>query len=67
MKLPWDQRRKMLRAAGSDVDSAILARPEFERVPDILAGKTPEDAKKRLKDGQKRYNDELEVSPRQDR
>lgn len=64
MQLPWEQRRKMLlEASGKDVDSVILARPEYAGVPKLLGGKTPEDAKKRLKEQQKRYNDELKMLP----
>lgn len=64
MQLPWEQRRKMLlEASGKDVDSVILARPEFAGVPQLLNGKTPEDTKKRLKEQQKRYNDELKLLP----
>ncbi len=64
MQLPWEQRRKMLlEASGKDVDSVILARPEFAGVPQLLNGKTPEDTKKRLKEQQKRFNDELKLLP----
>ena len=64
MLLPWEQRRKMLlEASGKDVDSVILARPEFAGVPQLLNGKTPEDTKKRLKEQQKRFNDELKLLP----
>ncbi len=64
MQLPWEQRRKMLlEASGKDVDSVILARPEFAGVPSLLNGKSPEDTKKRLKEQQKRFNDELKLLP----
>lgn len=64
MKLPWQNRRKtLLKASGSDVDGQLLARQEFAGVPDILQGKTPEDAKKRLQEQRKRANSELEAIP----
>ena len=64
MQLPWEQRRKMLlEASGKDVDSVILARPEFAGVSALLNGKTPEDTKKRLKEQQKRHNDDLKMLP----
>ena len=64
MQLPWEQRRRMLlEASGKDVDSLILARPEFAGVPQLLNGKSPEDTKKRLKDQQKKHNEELKMLP----
>ena len=64
MQLPWEQRRRMLlEASGKDVDSLILGRPEFAGVPPLLNGKSPEDTKKRLKDQQKKHNDELKMLP----
>lgn len=64
MQLPWEQRRRMLlEASGKDVDSSIQARPQFAGIPHILNGKSPEDAKKRLKDQQKKHNDELKLLP----
>ena len=64
MKIPWEQRRRILvDAAGGNAEAEILARPEFSSMLDILQGKTPEDAKKRLADQLKRVQTELDAIP----
>ncbi len=64
MTLPWEQRRRYLvDAAGGDADAEIMARPEFAGMEEILLGKSPEDAKKRLSDQLKRVKAELDVVP----
>lgn len=64
MRLPWDQQRKYLvEASGIDVDAEILSRDEFIGVPDVLEGKSPEDARKRIRDQRKRFNDTLKSIP----
>lgn len=64
MRKHWKDRRKMLvDAAGGGAEAEIMARPEFAEVEDILAGKTVEDAKKRLADQRKRIASELDMIP----
>ncbi len=64
MRLHWTERRKQLVAlAGKNPDAELLTCPEFAGVADILAGGTPEDAKKRLQGQQKRLNDQLNQIP----
>ena len=64
MTRPWEQRRRYLvDAAGGSADEEILARPEFSSVPDILQGKRPEEAKKRLRDQLKRVQSDLDSIP----
>lgn len=64
MNIPWEKRRKFLvDAAGGNADAEIQARPEFENISDILQGKSPEDAKKRLLEQQKRVQAELDGIP----
>ena len=64
MELPWERRRRYLvDAAGGSADEEILAQPEFASVPEILQGKTAEEAKKRLRDQLKRVKTELDAIP----
>ena len=64
MGIPWEQRRRFLvDAAGGNAEAELLSRPEFAALPDILQGKSPEDAKKRLADQLKRVQDELNAIP----
>ena len=64
MTRPWEQRRRYLvDAAGGSADEEILARPEFASIPDILQGKRPEEAKKRLRDQLKRVQVDLDSIP----
>lgn len=64
MNIPWEKRRKFLvDAAGGNADAEIQARPEFENIGNILQGKSPEDAKKRLQEQQKRVQAELDGIP----
>ena len=64
MTIPWEQRRRFLvDAAGGNAEAEILARPEFAGIQEILQGKPPEDAKKRLSEQLKRVNTELDAVP----
>ena len=64
MGIPWEQRRRYLvDAAGGNAEAELLNRPEFAALPDILQGKSPEDAKKRLADQLKRVQEELNAIP----
>ena len=64
MTLPWEKRRRYLvDAAGGNAEAEILARPEYQDIPGILQGKSPEDAKKRLSDQLKRVKAELDAVP----
>ena len=64
MGIPGEHRRRFLvDAAGGNAEAELLNRPEFAALPDILQGKSPEDAKKRLADQLKRVQDELNAIP----
>lgn len=64
MTIPWEQRRRFLvDAAGGNAEAEIQARPEFAGIENVLQGKTPEDAKKRLNDQLKRVQTELDAIP----
>lgn len=64
MAIPWEQRRRFLvDAAGGNADAEIQARPEFAGIQEILQGKSPEDAKKRLSEQMKRVKGELDTVP----
>lgn len=64
LRLPWEQRRKYLvNAAGGNAEDEILRKPEFASVPEILQGKSVEEARKRLKDQKKRLSEENDSIP----
>lgn len=64
MGIPWEKRRRYLvDAAGGNAEAEIQSQPEFASLPDILQGKSPEDAKKRLADQLKRVQEELNAIP----
>lgn len=64
MRKHWQQRRTMLMAAaGDDPEAKIMLRPEFAGLADVLQGKAPEDARKRLLDQKKRVATELDAIP----
>lgn len=64
MRKHWQQRRAMLMAAaGDDPEARIMLRPEFSGLAEVLQGKAPEDARKRLMDQKKRVSTELDAIP----
>lgn len=64
LRLPWEQRRKYLvDAAGGSAEQEILSRPEFSGVPDVLQGKTADEARKRLREQSKRIAEDIRAIP----
>lgn len=64
-QITWKDRRDLLMAICGDVsvDDIISANPDLKTVPEILKGKSPEDARKRLNGKRKAVNDELKAVP----
>ena len=62
--MEWKQRRSnLLDINGAEVDSKVLAMPEFANINNVLQDNTPDDAKKRLLERKKKVNAELSAIP----
>lgn len=64
MRMNWNDRRKeLVKIAGGDADEALKSDPEFADIERVLAGVSAEDAKKRLLEQRRRYDQELKAIP----
>lgn len=64
-QLHWEDRRRILIDLAGDVtqEDVISHEPKLAKLPDVLAGRTPEDAKAVLEASRKRINRELAELP----
>jgi len=64
-QMTWKKRRELLMTVCGDVttEEVISANPDLANIPEILAGKSLDDARKRLNGTRKKINKEIESIP----